>query len=68
MLVTVCEVSPVDAAPSRVQVTVVAGPPVETQVRVNTGGSAVRAEVRLNWRASMLTKPAVGKEEVNILE
>ena len=51
--------TPVAAAPSRVQVTVVAGPPVETQVRVNAGGSAVRAEVRLNWRVSMLTKPAV---------
>ena len=52
--------TPVAAAPSRVQVTVVAGPPVETQVRVNTGGSAVRADTRLNSSGSVM----VGAPEV----
>ena len=33
--------------------TVEAGPPVETQVRVNTGGSAVTADVRLNSSGSV---------------
>ena len=37
-----------DHITSSVQVTVVAGPPVEVQVRVNTGGSALTAESRLN--------------------
>ena len=46
--------TPVAAAPSRVQVTVVAGPPVETQVRVNTGGSAETADTRLNSSGSVM--------------
>ena len=46
--------TPVAAAPSRVQVTVVAGPPVETQVRVNTGGLALRADARLNSSGSVM--------------
>ena len=41
-------------SPSRVQVTVVAGPPVETQVRVNTGGSAVGVVWRLNWSGPVM--------------
>ena len=52
--------SPVAAAPSRVQVTVVAGPPVEIQVRVNTGGSAVGVVWRLNWSGPVM----VGAPEV----
>ena len=52
--------SPVAVAPSRVQVTVVAGPPVETQVRVNTGGSAVGVVWRLNWSGPVM----VGAPEV----
>ena len=53
--------SPVAAAPSRVQVTVVAGPPVETQVRVNTGGSAVGVVWRLNWSGSVMVGAPEGE-------
>ena len=57
--------SPVAVAPSRVQVTVVAGPPVETQVRVNTGGSAVGVVWRLNWSGPVNgCTPEVGKGKV----
>ena len=46
--------------------TVVAIPPVETQVRVNTGEAALRADVRLNssWPV-MVGAPEVGKVTVN---
>ena len=51
---TTREVTPVAAAPSRVQVIVVAGPPVETQVRLNTGGSAVGVVWRWNWIGTVI--------------
>ena len=59
--------TPVAANSSRVQVTVVAGPPVEIQVRVNAGEAAVRSDVRLNSSGSvMVGAPEVeGKVTVN---
>ena len=47
--------------------TVVARPPVETQVRVNTGGSVVRADVRLNssWPVMVGAPEVEGKVTVN---
>ena len=56
--------APVAAAPSRVQLTVVAGPPVETQFRVNIGGSAVGVVWRLNW--SGLVTDVTAPEEQSI--
>ena len=56
--------TPVAAAPSRVQVTVVAGPPVEIQVSVNIGGSAVGVVWRLNWTGSVIvTSPNYNERE-----
>ena len=53
----------VTTIPSLLQETVVAGPPVEVQVRVNTGGS-VAGSVS-NWKVSspgIVTCPVGGKE------
>ena len=47
--------APVAGTPPRVQVTVVAGPPVEMQVKVNTSGSVVRLEFKLNLMGPLIT-------------
>ena len=57
--------TPVAVDPSRVQVTVVAGPPVEIQVSVNIGGSAVGVVWRLNWTGSVIvTSPNYNEARV----
>ena len=42
---------------SLVQVTLVAGPPVETQVRVNNGTSSLRLKLRVNVTFFIFTNP-----------
>ena len=46
--------TPIIATPFCVQEIVVAGPPVEIQVRVNTGGLVVGVVRRLNWSESLI--------------
>ena len=49
------------------QVTFVAGPPVEVQVRVNTGVSAVNADVSVNCIAARFIPPMHEEQELNVL-
>ena len=54
--------------PSLLHVTVEGGPPVEVQVRVNTGGS-VAGSVS-NWKvisSSILTRPVGGEDHTNLM-
>ena len=52
-------------SPSRVQMTVVAGP-VKTQVRVNIGGSAVGVVWRLNWSGLVMAGAPEGGVEKSV--
>ena len=54
----------VSTTPSLLQETVVGRPPVEVQVRVNTGGSVVRSV--FNWKVmspGIVTCPVGGKDQ-----
>ena len=66
MLVTVGEVPSDNSLSSRLQVTVAVGSPVKTQVRVNTGGSAVGMVWRLNW-GRPVTLSAEGGVEIQFV-
>ena len=66
MLFTVRDVPSDNMLVSRVQMTVASGSPVNTQVRVNTGGSAMGVVWRLNWTV-MAGAPEGGAEKANLL-
>ena len=65
MLITIGEVPSDNTSPSRIQMTVVAGP-VKTQVRVNTGGSAVGVVWRLNWSGLVMAGAPEGGVEKSV--
>ena len=58
-------VPPETTTPSLFQETVVAGPPVEVQVRVNTGVAASTSEVNWNWIVPCILGPP-GKRHIYI--
>ena len=67
MLVTVGEVPSDNTLRSRLQVIVAVGSPVKTQIKVNTGGSAVGVVRRLNWSGPVIiTTPKGGTEKSNL--
>ena len=67
VLVTVGEVpSDNTFVSSRHQKTVAVGSPVKTQVRVNTGVSAVGVVWRLNWSGPMMLSAEGGVEKSNL--
>ena len=66
-LVTVGERPSDNSILSRLQVIVVVGSPVKTQVRVNSGGSVVGVVRRLNWSGPVIiTTPKGGTEKSNL--